>query len=97
MRRRGARVDTRAPRQHDRFMLRRADMLRRALCAAEEQLERECIIANIGSKLARAIFAGDSFTHAGGVSLCNVVFGKRPSTLPPFETGEDAQGDCVAR
>eukprot|EP00959_Pyramimonas_sp_CCMP1952_P423242 8865506-Pyramimonas_sp.AAC.1 len=38
--------------------------------------------------LARAIFAGSSRARVGGAALCNVVFGKCPSMLPPLEAGE---------
>eukprot|EP00959_Pyramimonas_sp_CCMP1952_P277801 5806854-Pyramimonas_sp.AAC.1 len=49
MRRRGAQVDIRAPRQRARFTERRGTILRRALRAAEEQQEREGIAANFDS------------------------------------------------
>eukprot|EP00959_Pyramimonas_sp_CCMP1952_P055524 1160330-Pyramimonas_sp.AAC.1 len=62
MRRRGAQMDSRAPRQLARFIERRGAMLRRALRATERQLERE-ITANFDFTLAHAIFAGNALTH----------------------------------
>eukprot|EP00959_Pyramimonas_sp_CCMP1952_P337299 7063239-Pyramimonas_sp.AAC.1 len=44
-------------------------MLRRALHTTGEQLEREGITAKFDSVLAHAIFAGNSVTHVGGVTL----------------------------
>ena len=60
MRRWGVEVDPRAPRQRARFIERRGAMLRRALLATEEQLEREGFFAQFDSMLANAIFARSS-------------------------------------
>eukprot|EP00959_Pyramimonas_sp_CCMP1952_P085930 1797298-Pyramimonas_sp.AAC.1 len=71
-------------------------MLRHALNDAEEQLEREGVVANLDSRLARAILVGNGLAHVVGVAPCNVVFGGQPAMLPPLEAGEsgEASGDC---
>ena len=72
MKRRGVKVDIRAPRQHARFIERRGAILRHALHTAEEQMRREGIVAHFDSLLANAIFAGNSLIHVGGVTPYNV-------------------------
>ena len=68
MKRRRVHVDIRAPRQRARFVERRGAVLRRALRAAEERLEREGTAVNFDSMLARGIFAGNGLAHVGGVT-----------------------------
>eukprot|EP00959_Pyramimonas_sp_CCMP1952_P378662 7931981-Pyramimonas_sp.AAC.1 len=53
------------------------------LRAADLQLEREDIAVNFDSMLAPAVFAGNSLARVGGVAPRSVVFGGRPSALPP--------------
>eukprot|EP00959_Pyramimonas_sp_CCMP1952_P451132 9445045-Pyramimonas_sp.AAC.1 len=78
----------RAPRQRVRFVERRGAKLRH-IHAAEEQLEREDTTSTFDIMFARAIFGGGGLARVGGVTSCNVVFGRQPPILPLLEADEE--------